>query len=96
MTSLHEWKHALQHRFKDYRYKNDPEADATTWSHTIFRLALPKLYERSLASGKFFHRPADAYPLHLFSFLDPQTFAETLAKNDFQRLYQYTTNRQRR
>lgn len=65
MTSLHEFKHKLQHSNPEYTRCGHPEEDAQQWSHTIFKLALPYLYERSLREGKFLHSPNNDFPLDM-------------------------------
>lgn len=72
MTALHEWKHRLQHVYPDYkpseRISIDRiiEPDAIMWSHAIFKLALPKMYERNIVDRKFFQIPNVLFPLKIF------------------------------
>ncbi len=54
MTTLHEFRHMLQFRMMP-EPPSDVEDDAQAWSHSLFRLALPRLYRDSLRKGKFFH-----------------------------------------
>lgn len=54
MTTLHEFRHLLQFQTMS-EPPPDVEDDARAWSHSLFRLALPRLYRRSLREGKFLH-----------------------------------------
>lgn len=54
MTALHIFKLLLTKQQQDYfRYQNIQQ-DAVEWSHTVFKAALPKLYESSKVRGLFF------------------------------------------
>lgn len=72
MTALHEFKHKLQHVYPNYKPLSSIsidkiiEPDAIMWSHAIFKLAFPKLYERNIANKKFFQIPNVLFPLKIF------------------------------
>jgi hypothetical protein len=70
MTALHEFKHMLQFKRPEYTASPDLELDAQSWSHGIFRAALPKLYQRSLEDGKFMHANVPVFPFHFLDFMD--------------------------
>lgn len=71
MTALHEFKHKLQHTYPNYKPMSISidkmiEPDAIMWSHAVFKLALPKLYESNLVGRKFFQIPNVLFPLKVF------------------------------
>lgn len=55
MTFLHEYRHLLVKNGICESVDEDKECDSRKWSHTIFKLALPKLYEKNVKEGKFKH-----------------------------------------
>ena len=54
MTALHEFKHVIRCAYPMYN-KGISEEDAVSWSHTVFYLAMPRLYQQSLDKGYFIH-----------------------------------------
>ncbi|AKQ08601.1 hypothetical protein PBC5_035 [Bacillus phage PBC5] len=56
MTFLHEFRHAMQYRIEGLKlYRDDLEHDARAWSHSLYRLALPKSYKSAIEKGLFLH-----------------------------------------
>lgn len=64
MTILHMFKHVLRTLVPDYPVVNgEPQQDSAIWAHTIFKLALPVLYERNVQEGKFMIPIEEWFPL---------------------------------
>lgn len=63
---LHEFKHGLQFVLPSYTLLKNPEEDALSWSHSLFKIALPQIYRKICEEERVFYTTRN---LQVFPFL---------------------------
>lgn len=76
MTLLHMFKYVLRYLVPDYpTVDGEANMDSAIWSHTIFKLAMPVLYEKNIQNGTFMIQTEAWFPLEGMEF--PETEGAT-------------------